>query len=108
VYQLISSSGVYKAVFQDDGNWVVYHGSRAIWASNTSGNPATLAFSGSNGRANITVPIASTGGVRTLWSNNVSNGTQSYHMVIQNDGNLVEYTGCSGVTALWATNTVGR
>src|SRR5882762_1358104 len=36
-WELVSPSGVYKVLFQADHNLVVYHGSRAIWASNTNG-----------------------------------------------------------------------
>ncbi|KAI5611377.1 hypothetical protein C0J50_4900 [Silurus asotus] len=35
---LISNNGEYKAVFQEDGNFVVY-GWKPIWHSNTAGNP---------------------------------------------------------------------
>ncbi|KAF4071825.1 hypothetical protein AMELA_G00267490 [Ameiurus melas] len=36
---LISNNGEYKAVFQEDGNFVVY-GWKPIWQSNTSGSTA--------------------------------------------------------------------
>ncbi|XP_028425491.1 mannose-specific lectin [Perca flavescens] len=34
---LISNNGEYKAVFQDDGNFVIY-GWKPVWASDTSGS----------------------------------------------------------------------
>ncbi|XP_074478823.1 B-type lectin plumieribetin-like [Sebastes fasciatus] len=33
---LISNNGKWKAIFQDDGNFVIY-GSKAVWASDTAG-----------------------------------------------------------------------
>ncbi|XP_073344783.1 B-type lectin plumieribetin-like [Pagrus major] len=35
---LLSKNGRWKAVFQDDGNFVLYDDGRAVWASDTSGS----------------------------------------------------------------------
>ncbi|KAK2847703.1 hypothetical protein Q7C36_009385 [Tachysurus vachellii] len=35
---LLSNNGEYKAIFQEDGNFVVY-GWKPVWASNTAGHP---------------------------------------------------------------------
>ncbi|XP_073344485.1 B-type lectin plumieribetin-like [Pagrus major] len=35
---LLSNNGKWKAVFQDDGNFVLYDDGRAVWASNTCGS----------------------------------------------------------------------
>ncbi|KAL7373196.1 hypothetical protein ABVT39_001077 [Epinephelus coioides] len=34
---LESSNGKFKVIFQDDGNFVIYQGSEAIWSSDTHG-----------------------------------------------------------------------
>ncbi|XP_034562506.1 mannose-specific lectin-like [Notolabrus celidotus] len=38
--QLVSSNGLWKAVFQNDGNFVIY-GWKATWASDTNGSDGT-------------------------------------------------------------------
>jgi hypothetical protein len=35
--QIVSSNGLYRAVMQHDGNFVVYNEDKAIWASKTYG-----------------------------------------------------------------------
>ena len=42
------------------------------------------------------------------WGNRVNDGTAAHRVVMQNDGNFVEYSGAAGGHALWATNTSGR
>uniref|UniRef100_A0AAY5E9K1 Bulb-type lectin domain-containing protein n=1 Tax=Electrophorus electricus TaxID=8005 RepID=A0AAY5E9K1_ELEEL len=45
---LISNDGNYKAIFQDDGNFVVY-GWKPIWASGTNGKPGFFLIMQSDG-----------------------------------------------------------
>ncbi|KAL3040674.1 hypothetical protein OYC64_011642 [Pagothenia borchgrevinki] len=35
---LVSGNGEFKAIFQDDGNFVVYGGGKAVWAADTAGS----------------------------------------------------------------------
>lgn len=117
-WELVSPSGVYKVLFQADHNLVVYHGSRAIWASNTNGVTldslvltAGNFASGLKGNVSASVwcstPCSFPGGTKQ-WNNGVNNSASAHHLNMQNDGNFVEYTGSSGGTALWASNTVGK
>lgn len=38
---LLSQDGRFKAIFQDDGNFVIYKNGSAIWSSNTNKNGIT-------------------------------------------------------------------
>src|SRR3990170_3869155 len=40
--ELSSQNGAYRLLMQADGNLVLYGGSTAVWATNTSGQPSTL------------------------------------------------------------------
>lgn len=112
VWKLQSPDGRHTAVWQSDSNWVVYHGSKATWSSRTGHGlfyspPDRLEFSS---RAGIAVAPYPCGHVCVLlWSNPVQVAIGTYHLAMQNDGNLVEYKGASGSKgALWATNTAGK
>jgi hypothetical protein len=99
-FTLTSKNGVYSARWQTDGNWVVYHGSRPIWSTKTN-------------KKGLLLNIGPTAGIWIVvkipyseWGNHPSsNGTGSYALDMQNDGNLVEYR---NGTAVWSTNTVGK
>jgi hypothetical protein len=102
VWRLASTNGVYTAIWQSDGNWVVYHRRTAIWASKTARCSSDLIFGGQG--LISTYKLAS-----CQFVNNSSLKTrQTYRLVMQSDGNLVEYTGASGGVAVWATNTVAK
>lgn len=108
-----------RAVMQRDGNLVVYDTSgKPVWSSGTGGHPGSkLALALSNdGR------IAVVRGIRALWwrhpsSGSVAGGTTLshgqqlvspnglYRLVMQRDGNLVEYT---ANRPLWSTRTNGH
>jgi hypothetical protein len=77
----------------------VYHGSRAIWASNTNGCATDLIF-GSHGNV-VTYP-----GNCRAYATNANSPAASFYTAMQNEGNFVEYR--SSVGAVWATNTVGK
>ncbi len=106
---LDSADGAHSVTFQADGNWVVYHGSTAIWSSNTHNIGIGLVFAtGEVGSDFGDIYISKSGG--TAWDNYVSgyNSYSSMRVVMQNDGNFVEYSGASGGSPVWATNTAGR
>lgn len=121
-WELDSPSGSYRAVWQTDHNLVVYHGSKAIWASRTNNQTETqLVFNGTTnlnlsteykGNVSVTlwcpVPKSCMSNPFKSWSNAVNDGSSAHRMVMQNDRNFVEYSGSSGGRALWATNTVGK
>lgn len=114
------------AVMQTDGNLVVYApGGRALWASGTHGNPGAFAYVGNDG----TLAVLGAG-FRRLWSsgsrpqpeagcgeawmpsgstlgpgNSATSCDGRYHLVMQDDGNLVLYQRAVG--AVWATGTNG-
>ena len=93
-----SPSGQYEAIFQGDGNFVVYRLSatpQAIWSSGTGGQGANQMLL--QGDGNVVIYAGS----RPVWST----GTSSpwvLNLVMQNDGNLVLY---SGARPLWASGT---
>jgi len=91
-----SVDGRFTLVYQGDGNLVLYFGSSALWASNTSGaSPGQAVMQGDG---NLVVYNAS--GV-AVWSSGTW-GHPGAYLVVQSDGNLVIYDGASPI---WATNT---
>lgn len=91
---LRSANGVYRAVMQDDGNFVVYGTSGPIWASKTTRPGAFLALD-TMGRLSV--------GTETVTGWSVVPGVTSvgpYKLVMQDDGNLVEY---DSRRAVWAS-----
>jgi hypothetical protein len=102
VWRLASTNGVYRAIWQSDGNWVVYHGRTAIWASRTARCSSDIIF---GGQGLISTYQTS---CHQFVNNSSLNSRKTYRLTMQTDGNLVEYTGTSGGVAVWATNTVGK
>ncbi len=108
------------AIMQTDGNLVVYLGSTALWNTHTGGN--TGAYVSLADDANLIVESAT---ANPLWSNAVINSTLAsgetlvtgqrvyssndaqYVLLMQGDGNLVEYV-LSSMRALWSTGTGGH
>jgi hypothetical protein len=101
---LTSSSGVYRAVMQADGNFVVYsyHGHpHAIWASGTAGHPGSVLVKQSDG--NLVIYQAR----HAVWATQTLVGP-SADLRMQDDGNLVLYAKVHSVwTWVWATDTAG-
>lgn len=96
--QLISKNKRVKLVFQTDGNVVLYGDSNPLWATNTVGSKATKFFNqGTDGN------VVLYAGNRPVWNSGASGGPVD--LVVQDDGNLVIYTG-QGV-ARWASDTAG-
>lgn len=84
--------------FQEDGNFVLYSGTRALWSTQTYGkNAARLDFQ-SDG--NLVIYDTSN---RPIWFSGTA-GQPNARMIIQTDGNLVIYSGSNGV---WSTRTNG-
>jgi len=99
--ELRSADGRYRAVMQQDGNFVVYGGS-ALWASNTVGHNGHWVVM--QGDHNLVVYDKHN---KALWSSQTDGrGHGNSRLVVQNDGNLVIYDGHN--KALWASNTAGR
>lgn len=94
---LISPDQQFQLSMQPDGNLVLYNDfGRALWASNTEGNPgAYLATQASDG--NVVIYSAAD---QPLWNASVQ-GNPGDSLQLQDDGNLVVYS--SSGSPLWAT-----
>ncbi|XP_066510502.1 B-type lectin plumieribetin-like isoform X2 [Hoplias malabaricus] len=78
---LISNDGNFKAIFQDDGNFVVYTW-KPVWASNTDGKPGTRLVMQADG--NLVIYDVSG---HPFWASNSyqnSNG-QDFRLTLSND-----------------------
>jgi uncharacterized protein YkwD len=87
------SGAQYTTYMQGDGNLVEYGNGRALWASNTSGNPG--AFLAMQNDGNLVVYSRTSA---PLWSSHTY-GHGPSTLIMQGDGNLVVYS-TSGAT--WA------
>jgi len=94
---ITSANGQYTAIMQTDGNFVVYRGSSALFATMTQGSNYYFAFQTDG---NLVVYNQSS---KVVWSPNV-HGKGATKLVLQNDGNLVAYTATG--TAVWASAVV--
>ncbi|XP_072527968.1 B-type lectin plumieribetin-like [Salminus brasiliensis] len=93
---LISNDRNYKAIFQDDGNFVVY-GWKPIWASDTYGKPVTRLIMQEDGNL-----VMYTNDGTPLWASNTWQNSMSkdFNVSMNNDGRLILYRGPS---VLWTT-----
>lgn len=103
--ELVSANQQYAAIMQSDGNFVVYAATsptsaHPIWASGTAGHPRSILAAQSDGN----IVIYTSG--RPIWASGSNGHAAAYFLVMQDDGNLVEYTGNG--TPVWATGTAGR
>jgi len=98
--RLGSPDGRFEAVMQTDGNFVVYFGSTALFATGTNGSGADHFAVQSDG--NLVVYDAAN---VPKWASG-TNGKGGTHLVMQSDGNLVLYTASNA--AVWASNTGGH
>lgn len=94
-----------KLIYQNDGNFVLYIGGHAKWASNTSSKFSLPDYVQFQSDGNLVVY-----GVDYLlnffvaWASN-TNGKSATRLSLQDDGNLVIYTAAGKV--LWASHTSG-
>lgn len=94
-----STTNGYLAVFQGDGNFVIYApGGRAVFASRTTGTGADRLIM--QGDGNLVIYAGS----RALWATGTG-GHGRTRLVMQGDGNLVLYRADGRAT--WATSTNG-
>ena len=98
---LTSPNGNYKAIMQNDSNFVVYQGATVIWASGLppAGVPGPYR---AVMQADGNFVVYGTG--TAIWATGIIPGTGNgpYRAVIQDDGNFVIYQGAG--TAIWAVN----
>jgi hypothetical protein len=96
---IYSEGGEYRLVMQDDGNLVLYAQGpvvqRALWNSQTAGNPGAYAVMQADGNF---VVFSSSGSA--LWSSGTS-GHPGAYLALQDDSNLIVYS--QDVSALWST-----
>jgi hypothetical protein len=89
-----ANTGAQNLVLQDDGNLVLYKGTRALWAAATSFRGAAPVNPLQNNQA-LTIGAA------------IKSPSGRYELTLQPDGNVVVYDMTTS-TALWATNTAGK
>ncbi len=98
--QLYSPNGKYRAILQNDGNFVLYSPNRALWSSTTWNTSVKSLFMQNDGNL-----VLYNENRQALWHTNTWRRGVS-RLVMQNDGNLVIYTNAG--TPTWYTNTVGQ
>lgn len=96
-----------KLTYQSDGNFVLYIGGVARWATNTSSMfgyaPKNVQFQ-NDGNLVVTdyIVLSPLGSSIPVWSSGTG-GKGAAYLSLQQDGNLVIYTAAG--KALWASNT---
>lgn len=92
--RLTSGDGRWRAVMQRDGNFVVYGPSGADWATMTSGSEPLFTMN-SSGWLTVSVDtrVAWSAFPRTYFGIGQPYAEAPFTLVMQNDGNLVEYEG---------------
>ncbi len=92
-----------KLIYQGDGNFVLYIGGQAKWATNTSGLIVFPDYVEFQPDGNLVVyNTDALGFTRAVWASH-TNGKGATSLELQEDGNLVIYN-ASG-QALWASHT---
>ncbi|KAL6466291.1 hypothetical protein MHYP_G00264240 [Metynnis hypsauchen] len=94
---LLSNDRNYKAIFQDDGNFVVY-GWKPVWASDTYGKPVTRLVMQGDGNLVLYTNEGQPLWASNTWQNSVSNDNSLF---INNDGHLAVQRGSK---VLWTSN----
>lgn len=96
---VFSPDGRYHLNFQNDGNVVLYHDDRPLWATQTNGSYPTDLRMQPDGN------FVLYGHGEAIWASNTG-GNPGAQLRIQNDGNMVIYSVNQRV--LWATRTYNR
>jgi len=101
---LKSPNGIYEAILQSDGNFVVYKNYqnssvKPIWDTETYGRTVPVVSASMTPGGNFVLYDANNTNVWATWSS----GTGAF-MIMQDDGNLVIYAS-DGKTPLWSTGT---
>ncbi len=96
---LKSSNGKYSLNMQDDGNLVLYKGTKALWASATDGKIVKACAFQSDGNL-----VLYGYNKNAIWASNTDNRGEV--LKLQNDGNLVIYD--KSQKAVWSTDTWDR
>lgn len=98
-HYILSENVEFALVFQSDGNLVLYHGSKAIWNTNTDGTGANRLKMQTDGN------LVLYNSTRAVWASNTTHNGSSY-VKLQTDGNLVIRRNSDGQVT-WNTNTDG-
>jgi nucleoid-associated protein YgaU len=93
--KLTSSNGAYEVVLQDDGNFVLYAGEKAVWSTETNGQDVVRAEVQKDG--NFVLYTAD----KPVWHTDTK-GAKDVRLILQDDRNLVLY-GMGG--AAWSSGT---
>ncbi|RCJ41843.1 hypothetical protein A6769_01820 [Nostoc punctiforme NIES-2108] len=95
---LISPNGVYKAIQQSDGNFVLYADSTPLWASNVLDTSVYYTLMQTD--CNL---VSYNYSETPVWASNTAGLGSNCRLEVQNNGNLVIYTDSN--VPVWATNT---
>jgi hypothetical protein len=89
--RITSQNGRFHAIMQGDGNFVVYEGTRAVWASNTTNGLYITPQSDHN------LVIYDRENRAVFMTNTQNRGSNRAHLIMQNDANLVLYDGSAPI-----------
>jgi hypothetical protein len=122
---LVSSNGLYFAVMQADGNFVLYHTTDAVNASPdfsrpysvvnpaySAGLPQNQCFATMQTDGNFVLYYRDSGRQNAYWATNTAHSSQGqYIAVLHDNGNFAVYQGSDptqvgALTPLWQSNTV--
>lgn len=98
--ELTTANRKYKFLLQEDGNFVLYSPSKALWSTATDGRSIRYAALQADG--NLVLYDSSN---RPIWYSR-TDGNPNAQLIIQEDGNLVIYDTSS--RARWYTATAGQ
>ena len=92
---LTSQNGAYKAVLQEDGNFVLYAGDQSVWSTDTNGQAVVRAEVQADG--NFVLYTSD----KAVWASQTK-GAKDVRLTLQDDRNLVLY-GSDGPA--WSSDT---
>lgn len=98
--QIETANRKFRAILQQDGNFVIYSPNRALWATGTDGKTVThLALQGDGN-------LVLYNGSQPIWNSRTPGFGSSSRLVMQQDGNLVLYDRFTRPT--WNSKTQGQ